>query len=65
MHFFGLVGLVLGIVGVLIDLYFMVLWLLGHKIGDRSLFVFGSLFIVLGIQFVSTGFLGEFFIYLN
>jgi glycosyltransferase involved in cell wall biosynthesis len=65
MHLFGLVGLVLGSVGVLIDLYLTVLWLLGHKIGDRPLLAFGSLLIVLGIQFVSTGFLGEFLTYLH
>lgn len=65
MHLFGLIGLVMSFVGVAIDLYLTVLWFLGHKIGDRPLLLFGSILIVLGIQFFSMGFIGEFLTYFN
>jgi glycosyltransferase involved in cell wall biosynthesis len=65
MHLFGLIGLVMGSAGFLIDAYLTVLWLQGHKIGDRPLLVLGSLLIMLGIQFFSMGFIVEFLTYLN
>lgn len=65
MHLFGAIGLVMGTVGVGIDLYLSVLWLMGHKIGDRPLLVLGSLLIMLGIQFFSMGFIVEFLTYMN
>jgi glycosyltransferase involved in cell wall biosynthesis len=63
MHFFGLIGLVLGSVGFAIDAYLSVLWFLGHKIGDRPLLLLGVLLILVGIQFFSTGLIGEFLVY--
>ncbi|HTJ83973.1 MAG TPA: glycosyltransferase family 2 protein [Polyangiaceae bacterium] len=65
MHLFGFIGLVMAAVGFAIDLYLTVLWFLGHKIGDRPLLLFGSILIVLGIQFCSMGFIGEFLTYLS
>ena len=65
MHLFGLVGLVLGGVGFLVELYLTVLWFLGHKIGDRPLLLLGALLILAGIQFFSMGFIGEFLTYQN
>jgi glycosyltransferase involved in cell wall biosynthesis len=65
MHLFGLIGLLMGTAGFLIDAYLTVLWFLGHKIGDRPLLLFGSILIVLGIQFFSMGFIVEFMTYLN
>jgi glycosyltransferase involved in cell wall biosynthesis len=65
MHLFGLIGLVMGSVGFLIDAYLTVLWFQGHKIGDRPLLVLGSLLIMLGIQFFSMGFIVEFLTYMN
>jgi len=65
MHLFGLIGLVMSAVGFLIDAYLTVLWFLGHKIGDRPLLLFGSILIVLGIQFFSMGFIVEFMTYLD
>lgn len=60
MHLFGFMGLVFSGLGVLVNAYLSVLWLLGHKIGDRPLLLLGVLMIILGIQFFSMGFLGEF-----
>ena len=65
MHLFGAIGLLMGFSGVVINLYLTVLWFLGHKIGDRPLLLFGSILIVLGLQFFSMGFIGEYLTYLN
>jgi len=65
MHLFGFVGLLMGSVGVAIDLYLSILWLMGQKIGDRPLLAFGTMLIVLGLQFFSTGFIGEYLTYTN
>ncbi|MFO0612431.1 MAG: glycosyltransferase [Polyangiaceae bacterium] len=65
MHLFGAIGLAMGTVGVGIDTYLSILWILGHKIGDRPLLVLGSLLILLGIQFFSMGFIVEFLTYMN
>jgi glycosyltransferase involved in cell wall biosynthesis len=65
MHLFGLVGLLLGTVGFVVELYLTVLWFRGHKIGDRPLLLLGALLILAGIQFFSMGFIGEFLTYQN
>jgi glycosyltransferase involved in cell wall biosynthesis len=65
MHLFGAIGLLMGAVGLGIDSYLSILWLTGHKIGDRPLLVLGSLLIMLGIQFFSMGFIVEFLTYMN
>lgn len=65
MHLFGLIGLVLGGIGVLTELYLTILWFRGHKIGDRPLLLLGALEILVGIQFFSMGFIGEFLTYQN
>jgi len=65
MHLFGLLGLVFATLGFGINAYLTVLWFLGHKIGDRPLLLLGVLMIILGIQFFSMGFLGEFLTYQN
>lgn len=63
MHLFGLVGLVLGAIGVFVELYLTALWFRGQKIGDRPLLLLGMLLILAGIQFFSMGFIGEFLTY--
>ncbi|AKT37123.1 glycosyl transferase [Chondromyces crocatus] len=60
MHLFGLMGLVFAALGVCVNAYLTLLWFLGHKIGDRPLLLLGVLMIILGIQFFSMGFIGEF-----
>lgn len=56
MYFFGRVGLLTSLVGVIICMYLTVLWFLGNSIGARPLLVLGVLLIMVGIQFISTGF---------
>ena len=65
MHLFGLIGLVLATAGFVIEAYLTVLWFLGHKIGDRPLLLLGALMIMIGIQFFSTGLIGEFLTFQN
>lgn len=59
LHLFGSVGMVLILLGTVINSYLAVLWLSGHAIGHRPLLSLGVLLMVLGVQFVSTGLLGE------
>jgi glycosyltransferase involved in cell wall biosynthesis len=65
MHLFGLIGLILTTLGFLTEGYLTVLWFLGHTIHDRPLLLLGALEIILGIQFFSTGLIGEFLTYQN
>ncbi|EKD99733.1 MAG: undecaprenyl-phosphate 4-deoxy-4-formamido-L-arabinose transferase, partial [uncultured bacterium] len=57
---FGSVGVGIFSVGVLISAYLAVIKLFfGLDIGNRPLLIFGVLFLILGVQLVMTGFLGE------
>ena len=59
-HFFGLIGLLLSSFGALILIYLISLKLLyGLDIGDRPLLIAGTLLVVVGIQLVSLGVIGE------
>jgi glycosyltransferase involved in cell wall biosynthesis len=60
MHFFGSIGVLLLIAGGAINLYMAYVRLvLSGGIGDRPLLFLGILLMVLGVQFFSTGLLGE------
>jgi glycosyltransferase involved in cell wall biosynthesis len=59
LHLFGGLGLALGFVGFLICLYLTVLWFAGHAIGHRPLLTLGVLLVVVGMQFLSLGLIGE------
>jgi dolichol-phosphate mannosyltransferase len=59
LHLFGGLGLALGLVGFLICLYLTILWFAGHAIGHRPLLTLGVLLVVVGIQFLSLGLIGE------
>jgi glycosyltransferase involved in cell wall biosynthesis len=60
MHFFGLPGLVSGIIGIMLALYttFERLFL-GVPMGNRPVFLLAILMILIGIQFIVIGLLGE------
>ena len=59
-HIFGGVGMVSFVVGVLIGLYLSFIKLvLGHDIGSRPLLLLAILLILLGVQMVGMGLLGE------
>ena len=59
MYFFGFIGLFLSSIGTLINLYLSILWFQGTSIGSRPLFFLGILLIVVGIQSLSIGLIGE------
>jgi glycosyltransferase involved in cell wall biosynthesis len=60
LHYFGGVGAVIGGLGGAILLYLVVLWFMGFRpIGNRPLLLFGALMVLVGIQLISTGLLGE------
>jgi len=59
LHFFGTIGLIFLAIGFIIGLDLFYLWLLGNQIGNRPLLILSVLLLVLGIQFVSLGLIGE------
>jgi dolichol-phosphate mannosyltransferase len=59
MHLFGNLGIASFFVGMVIETYMMILKLQGKDIGARPLFYLGLFFIIVAIQFVTTGFLAE------
>lgn len=60
MHFFGSIGAALLLLGGGINIYLAYIKLfMGFGIGNRPLLFLGILLMVLGVQFFSTGFLGE------
>ncbi|MCC6397255.1 MAG: glycosyltransferase family 2 protein [Bacteroidetes bacterium] len=60
LHLFGPIGLFLTLAGSVIDLWLVIEWIRGlTSLGNRPLFLAGSMLIVIGIQFISLGLLGE------
>lgn len=59
LHLFGGLGLALGTAGFLICVYLSVLWFSGRAIGQRPLLTLGVLLVVVGMQFLSLGLIGE------
>ncbi|HVS01606.1 MAG TPA: glycosyltransferase family 2 protein [Thermoanaerobaculia bacterium] len=65
LHLFGLVGLVLSTAGLLTNSYLAVLWFQGEPLGRRPLLLLGVLLMLIGIQVLTTGLLGEMITYKN
>lgn len=59
MHLFGIAGILLILVGIIILAYLTWGWINGIWIGDRPLFFLGILLVVFGAQAFSLGLLGE------
>jgi glycosyltransferase involved in cell wall biosynthesis len=60
LQFFGPIGLASGMLGFLISLFLAIeKLLLGKEIGGRPLLLLGALLIIVGIQFIGMGLLGE------
>ena len=62
LHFFGFIGLILFMSGLIINIYLTASWFQGIWIGNRPIFFLGILLLIVGIQFFSIGLLGELFI---
>lgn len=65
MHFFGGLGTLISTIGVIICTYLTYLWLAGEVIGNRPLLTLGVLFIIVGVQMVTTGLVAEMLNYNN
>lgn len=59
MQAFGPIGLTCGITGFIINIYLVFLWFSGEKIGHRPLLLLGILLVIIGIQLICMGLLGE------
>jgi glycosyltransferase involved in cell wall biosynthesis len=60
LHLFGMWGIISFVLGAAIDGYLSLEWFLGlTSISNRPLFLVGFLFIIIGVQFISLGLLGE------
>lgn len=59
MHFFGIAGIVLLLIGLVIDAYLTILKISGQAIGGRPLLILGVLLIISGFQFIMTGFIAD------
>jgi glycosyltransferase involved in cell wall biosynthesis len=58
-HLFGVMGFGFLSVGLVIQAYLSVLWLMGQWIGNRPLFMMGILFTIVGIQIILFGLLAD------
>ena len=59
MHFFGTVGIITLRIGGLINLYMLLLKILGHNIWGKPLLLLGILLVMGGIQFITIGIIAE------
>ena len=59
MYFFGTFGLILSSIGLLINIYLTYYWFQGTYIANRPLFFLAILLILVGIQSLSIGLIGE------
>lgn len=60
LQFFGSIGIISGFIGFLVLIYLSIdKLIIGHPIGGRPLLLLGALLIIVGIQFVGMGLLGE------
>jgi glycosyltransferase involved in cell wall biosynthesis len=59
LHFFGRIGLIFGVLGGGISLYFFGVWAVEHALRLRPLLLLGIALILLAIQFISLGLLAE------
>ena len=65
LHLFGVIGLGSLIVGLGINLYLLVLWVQGEYLSNRPLLLLGILLMLLGIQVLTTGLIGEMITFKN
>lgn len=59
MQAFGPIGLACGLTGLFMSVYLAFQWFLGEPIGQRPLLLLGVLLIIVGIQLIGMGLLGE------
>jgi len=65
LHFFGIIGSVMSLIGFMILAYLTVLHFLGQRIGDRPLLTLGMLLVLAGFQILFTGFLADLILHIT
>lgn len=60
MHFFGSWGMLIFASGVLINIYMLILKIMGNDIWGKPLLLLGILLVIAGFQLITTGFIAEF-----
>lgn len=65
LHLFGVIGLGSLGVGLGINIYLLVIWLRGEYLSSRPLLLLGILLMLLGIQVLTTGLIGEMITFKN
>lgn len=63
LHFFGLLGTILSFSGLAINVYLGIVRLSGKWIGNRPLLLLGILLLILGVQFIFFGLMGELIVF--
>lgn len=63
LHLFGPLGIVLSILGCSLSAYLAILWFMGEHIGHRPLLMLATLLMIIGIQFIFFGLLGELIVF--
>jgi glycosyltransferase involved in cell wall biosynthesis len=63
LHLFGVIGLACFGIGFVIDAYLAVRWTMGEPLSNRPLLLLGVLLMLVGIQVLTTGLLGEMITY--
>lgn len=59
MHFFGLLGALSFLAGLVVNGYLSFLWMQGQSLSNRPMLFLGMLLMIVGVQLFSTGLLGE------
>ncbi|HTN08346.1 glycosyltransferase family 2 protein [Agriterribacter sp.] len=59
MHLFGGIGFVMLFIGIITNIYLLILKLSGHDIWGKPLLILGLIFLLGGIQLITIGFLAE------
>jgi len=63
LHFFGLLGTILSLSGLAINIYMAILRISGKWISNRPLLLLGILLLILGVQFIFFGLMGELIVF--
>lgn len=63
LHFFGLLGTLLSLAGLAINIYMAALRISGKWISNRPILLLGILLLILGIQFIFFGLMGELIVF--
>lgn len=65
LRFFGINGAVIFFLGLIIDLYLVAYKFMGNPVANRPLLILGTLLMVLGVQLISIGLIGELIIFIH